>query len=795
MKIRAFFPPIPGCGMVVAILWLLSFSLSGAVPGDEHWDNQFNWPGPSGNVAAIATHNGSVYVSFAATSTNFPIEVWDGLQWSTMAQAYGSGIFVYDLAFVGDTLYLAGLFTNVNGVAVTNLAKWDGTSWSSIGFNGMATVLAVDGNNLYVGGAFTNAAAGGLTVTNVGYWDGNAWHALGNGLGIYSGTSFGVNAIALKSGLVYAGGLFTNSGSLLMTNLAVWDGTRWSAVGGGANNNVFALAFNGGNLFAGGYFTQAGTTLANCIAQWDGVHWSALGSGVSGGIPLSSVFRLAVLNGSVYASGAFTSAGGVQTTNIAAWNDSSWSALGLGVSSSVARVFSTGTNLLMGGNFLLAGGIIANGLAAWDGSNWSTLGTPGRENGISSTVMSIGGSGTNLLIGGMTFPAAGQTNAIRIARFDGTRFYPVGPGLNSNVVAVAAVGTNYYAGGLFTGNGTGNGPLAYHMAHWDGTNWSSLNNTAFATVSRLAARGNDLFIAGYFGIAAANQEAWWLARWDGTNFWSVLNYPTNVTFNSMYFDNIGFSALAVDGTNIYASGRLTLTECDSLFNNCTDCVYAVHFDGTYAWPMGTGLNTNATAIAVVGTNVYFAGPFVTNAGGVTVSQIARWNGANWTDVGGGVIGKGAINALASVGTNLYAGGTFTNLGGITVSRIAKWDGTTWLPLGSGVSSTVSALYASGSDLFAGGNFRLAGNKPSYYLGRWNDQNNFNTPQLANPTWMTNKQFQVRLMGIGGLTNIIQASTNLSSWTPVLTNTAGIYDFIDPASATYPRRFYRALLGP
>ena len=781
-----------------AAVFLFCPSLMRAASGDEHWDNQFNWPGPGGNISGIATHNGLLYAGGLISNTNAPIQIWDGKQWSTFAQIYGSigGTIIYDVAFVGNTLYVAGIFTNVGGVAVTGIAKWDGTTWSSIGFNGMATVLAVDGNNLYVGGAFTNTAIGGLTATNIAYWDGSAWHALGNGLGIYSSSSFGVSAIAIQNGQVYAGGFFTNSGSLWITNLAVWDGTGWSAVGGGVNNNVFALAFNGGNLCVGGYFTQAGTTPVNYIAQWDGVNWSALGSGVSGGSPLNSVNRLATLNGSLYASGSFTSAGGIPAASIAVWNGSAWSALGTGVSSSVARIFSTGTNILVGGNFLLASGVIANGLAAWDGTNWSTLGTPGRMNGISSTVISIGGSGTNLLIGGLTFPAAGQTNAIRIVRFDGANFYPIGPGLNSNVVAVAAVGTNFYAGGLFTGNGAGYGPLAYHMAHWDGTNWSSLNNTAFAGVNQLRVRGNDLFIAGYFGIASADGEAWWLARWDGTNFWSVLNaFPTNITFVSMYSDNIGFSALAVDATtNIYASGHLTLTECDSSLQNCTDCVYAVHFDGTYAWPMGTGLNTNATSIAIVGTNVYFAGLGVTNAGGVTVSQIARWNGNNWTDVGGGVVGKGAIDALAAIGTNLYAGGTFTNIGGVTVSRIAKWNGTIWSPLGSGVSSTTLALYSSGSDLYTGGSFRIAGNKPSYFLGRWNDQVNFNTPQIKS-LLMTNRQFQMRLLGVGGLTNLIQATTNFTTWTPVLTNSSGIYDFADPNSSSYPFRFYRAVLGP
>jgi hypothetical protein len=81
------------------------------------------------------------------------------------------------------------------------------------------------------------------------------------------------------------------------------------------------------------------------------------------------------------------------------------------------------------------------------------------------------------------------------------------------------------------------------------------------------------------------------------------------------------------------------------------------------------------------------------------------------------------------------------------------------------------------------------------VGHWNGQINFDIPQLINPAWLANKQFSVRLMGIGGLTNIIKATTNFSSWTPVLTNTAGVCDFTDSNSAAYLRRFYRALLGP
>ena len=144
--------------MVTAILLLSSFSLSGAVPGDEHWDAQFGAPGVSNTVNtvyAVAVNNGMVYVAgySSAGRTNAPLYLWDGKQWSVPAVFSGPSIMqVNDLLFVGNTLYAAGNFTNVNGVAAYGLAKWDGTSWSSIGFSGVAYALAVEGNNLYVGG-------------------------------------------------------------------------------------------------------------------------------------------------------------------------------------------------------------------------------------------------------------------------------------------------------------------------------------------------------------------------------------------------------------------------------------------------------------------------------------------------------------------------------------------------------------------------------------------------------------------------------------------------------------------
>jgi hypothetical protein len=151
--------------------------------------------------------------------------------------------------------------------------------------------------------------------------------------------------------------------------------------------------------------------------------------------------------------------------------------------------------------------------------------------------------------------------------------------------------------------------------------------------------------------------------------------------------------------------------------------------------------------------------------------------------------------LTVLSNDLYAGGSFTNLGGVAATRIAKWDGNNWSALGSGVSATVLGLFADGSDLYAAGSLRLAGGKSSMFIGHWNDEINFNTPKLVDPHWLSNSQFRVRLYGASGLTNLIEATTNLTDWASVWTNTSGVYDFTDKTATNYSRRFYRVKVLP
>src|SRR5262245_36040569 len=101
-------------GALTAVFLTSAFSMR-AAPGDEHWDAQFGAPGVTNTIYAVALNNGTVHIAGMVTAgrTNTPLYLWDGKQWSVGGTFTGpTSMAVNDLAFVGDTLYAGGNFTN-----------------------------------------------------------------------------------------------------------------------------------------------------------------------------------------------------------------------------------------------------------------------------------------------------------------------------------------------------------------------------------------------------------------------------------------------------------------------------------------------------------------------------------------------------------------------------------------------------------------------------------------------------------------------------------------------------------
>jgi len=297
---------------------------------DANWSSMGGVPGADSVVFAVAADGaGNVYIGGAFTVAGDTIvnniAKWDGNSWS----ALGSGINgnVGALVVSGNNVYAGGLFTTAGGSPATNIAKWNGSTWSALGsglsasadypfYGGAVSALVVLGTNVYAGGAFTTA--GGIPATNIAKWNGSSWSPLGSGISGINNLFFGsvvVHALAVSGNNLYVGGYFTAAGGIAATNIAKWDGSSWSALGSGMDTygHVTALAASGSNVYAGGNFTTAGGVAANRIAKWSGNSWSALGLGISGG----DLHSLAVSGSNVYAGGYFTTAGGLPANYIA----------------------------------------------------------------------------------------------------------------------------------------------------------------------------------------------------------------------------------------------------------------------------------------------------------------------------------------------------------------------------------------------------------------------------------------------------------------------------------------------
>ena len=82
------------------------------------------------------------------------------------------------------------------------------------------------GSDVYVGGKFD--FAGGIGATSIAKWDGTSWSSLGSGL-TYSGGAGTCHGIAFYETDVYVVGLFTSAGATAANNFAKWNGSSWGA--------------------------------------------------------------------------------------------------------------------------------------------------------------------------------------------------------------------------------------------------------------------------------------------------------------------------------------------------------------------------------------------------------------------------------------------------------------------------------------------------------------------------------------------------------------------------------------
>ncbi|MDP2991109.1 MAG: delta-60 repeat domain-containing protein, partial [Kiritimatiellota bacterium] len=298
-----------------------------------------NWnPGFSGTVAALAADDQWLYVAGSFTNissmaiTNLArLNISSGEADSTWKPIVQGEVTI--LAISNSWLYIGGAFSNVNQVGLTNLARirtdtgvvdplWHPAPTHSLQSADIAE-LKIYGDEIYVAGAFTSV--GGLAITNVTRLDSvtgaadPAWIIRPNS---------DVAALAVNDTDVYLGGEFFIIGSTARVSLARVDRATgdldptWNPQAN-ADGQVSAICLDGTNIYASGEFFKIGAEDAFSIARLTPVT-GAKDTGFQASTlnqELGSVVCMAAQpDGKIVVGGEFLRVNNIRRNNIARFN-------------------------------------------------------------------------------------------------------------------------------------------------------------------------------------------------------------------------------------------------------------------------------------------------------------------------------------------------------------------------------------------------------------------------------------------------------------------------------------------
>ena len=275
-----------------------------------------------------------------------------------------------------NNLYVSGMDYK-SAMPKSYIKKFNGVFWTTLveigGFNNSISVMKEYNGELYVGGQFIEFE--GITNANsLVKWNGSKWSAVGTGFGK---TSFAqVRTLEVFNNKLYVGGGFDSIAGIQLKNIAVWNGTAWSAgpkceSSVGTYTIVQSLKTFNGNLFIGGTFDKLvgvpHTVNSKNAARFDGTEIYSLSNGLSNGTN-SEVSGFEIFKNELYLYGSFSLLDTIPVNGIAKWDNS--------ILKKLTKQPSGGTQSMkaLGNNLFSCGSGWNSNVEYYDGSIWDAAG-------------------------------------------------------------------------------------------------------------------------------------------------------------------------------------------------------------------------------------------------------------------------------------------------------------------------------------------------------------------------------------------------------------------------------------
>lgn len=269
---------------------------------------------------------------------------------------------------------------------------------------------------------------------------------------------------------------------------------------------------------------------------------------------------------------------------------------------------------------------------------------------------------------------------------------------------------NIYVTGFFktAGNDTVNS-----ITRWNGNDWDNIGtglkdeNDDMAVGKGLKVINNELYVFGIFdsiaGIAANS-----IAKFDGTTWSDVHNFPL-ISNNSN--DKNQIYDIAQYNNELYACG---------IFYNPSDVGLSniIRWDGANWVSVDNGINGGFTFLnsMIVYKNELYVGGYFSQSVYNPGNNIIKWDGSQWHDLQNGTDAQ--IRDLIVHDDILFVCGSFSSAGGISAEYIATWDSTKWCGFSSSFDNVVGALEFYHDTLYIVGGFWTIDGDSISYAAKW-----------------------------------------------------------------------------
>ncbi len=238
-------------------------------------------------------------------------------------------------------------------------------------------------------------------------------------------------------GKLYVGGAFTQAGTKMIKNLAVWDGNDWDSLPASPNGSVLTMFVFNDELYVTGTFNKIGSSPSEGIAKWNDSTWTTF-TGFQ--YQMYYAHCAAVYNNEVYIGGNSLS----PTSEIVKFDGTTWSIPGGGISGGVTDLQVYHNKLYISGYFIKASGNAGDYIMSWDGSNYHQV-----VNSIDDGVNSLELYNGKLLAGGCCEYVNGvHTGALFM--FDTVSFCTLSTPITNCITAIQRVNNTFLIGGGFT---------------------------------------------------------------------------------------------------------------------------------------------------------------------------------------------------------------------------------------------------------------------------------------------------------------------------------------------------------